>query len=294
MKSLIVNLGPSGDIVRTTVLHSELIGEIHWLTRKNYVDLLTSKKINKIYTLESEEDMVKIKDVEFDLVISLNEEIEALKEVNRLKIKKLIGVYLNDMGNIDYTNESKYWFDMSLISKFGKKKSDELKKINKKSVPQMLVEMIGKKWKGQEYDLGIKPNNVSKRIGLINVVTGKWPNKDWYGYEELRERLKKDNYEVEFLGMKPSIKDHIEDINNCELVVCGDTLGMHVALALKKKVITIFNCTSPDEIYDYGRMIKIISPLLDDYFYKKEFNNQVISAVKVEEVYSAITKVLKL
>ena len=202
-------------------------------------------------------------------------------------------MFLNEENQIDYTSESKYWFDMSLSSKLGKERADELKKKNKISYLQILIEMIGKEWGGQEYDLGIEPNDNSDKIGIIDIVTGLWPNKSWNGYKELSEKLRLDRENVEFLQIRPSIMGHVEDINNCKVIICGDTFGLHVALALKKKVVALFNCTSPGEIYEYERLKKVISPLLDKYFYDKENHEEAKQAISVEEVYSAVKEVLK-
>lgn len=292
MRTLIVNLGPPGDVVRTTVLLRELKGEIYWLTKKGCAEVLLSKNLKRVLFLESEDDVQEVRKMDFDLVISLNEEIDALNVVKEIKAKKLIGAFLNEKGEVDYTKESSYWFDMSLSSKYGQTKADELKARNSKPLPQILIEMIGGEWKGQEYDLGIEGRAARGRVGMINLVTGKWPNKGWAYYAELSEILKKEGFDVQFLGKRPSIEEHINDINSCELIVCGDTLGMHVALALKKKVVALFNCTSPDEIYDYGRMVKVVSPLLKKYFYQKDFDEKAIAAIKVEDVQRAIKKVL--
>jgi heptosyltransferase II len=51
--------------------------------------------------------------------------------------------------------------------------------------------------------------------------------------------------------------------------------------------IAIFNCTSPAEIYDYGTLKKVVSPLLHQAFYKTHFSQAVIDSITVEEVYAA-------
>jgi len=297
MNILIINLGPPGDVLRTTVILRELNGNIYWLSSKKCKDVLNSNKIKKIFFIEDDMIIEQLKTCFFDLAINLNEQKEALDFLEKSNYKKIIGVYEN-REKINYTTESAYWFDMSLISRFGKEKANELKLKNKKSYPQILIEMIGKEWNGQEYDLGIdlnkaKEKEIRGRIGLINVVTGLWPNKSWFGYEKLAEVLRKDRYDVVFLGMRSSIKEHIEDIEKCELIVCGDTLGMHIAIALKKKVVALFNCTSPSEIYDYGCLIKIESPKLKKYFYKKEYSKEAVEAIKIGLVLNAIKKLLK-
>lgn len=296
MRTLIIKLGAIGDVVRTTVLLRELEGEIYWLTKKHSKDFLNSDRISQIYFMDDENNINELKNKEFDLVINLEEEINVLKLLKQIKMRRIIGVFLDEENKIDYSPESKYWFDMSRISKFGLLDADQLKKENKKSVPQIYIEMIGKEFHGQEYDIGIKPKpaeEVKGKIGLINVTTGLWKNKYWNGYDELDYILKEKGYDVKYLVLRDTLKEHINDINNCELIVCGDTFGMHIALALKKKVIAIFNCTPPDEIWDYNRMIKIKSPMYDKYFLKKEPSMKAMSAVSVEEVYTAVKEILK-
>ena len=288
MKTLIVKLAALGDVVRTTTLLQELKGEIYWLTKSNALEILRSQKITKVYLTDNNQDIQELYKTKFDLIVSLDEEPYILEIVKGIPRKKIIGVFLDKKNKINYTSESTYWFDMSLSSKLGKEKADQLKRSNRKSVPEILIEMVGSTWHGQEYDLGITPNTKSTRIGLINVATGAWPNKNWAGYDSLMRLLKKDRHNAIFLGLHPTIQEHIKDINDCQLVVCGDTLGMHIALALKKKVVALFNCTSPHEIYDYGRLTKIISPLYEKYFYARTNNSEAQEAISVESVYQAV------
>ena len=68
MKNLIVNLGPNGDIVRTTVLLRELEGEVYWLTKSKYSELLKSDKISEKFFVDEENSLSKLKEMSFDLV----------------------------------------------------------------------------------------------------------------------------------------------------------------------------------------------------------------------------------
>jgi len=47
-------------------------------------------------------------------------------------------------------------------------------------------------------------------------------------------------------------------------------LTMHLALALCKPTVALFTCTSPYEIYGYGRMRKIVNPRLHECFYRRD------------------------
>lgn len=294
-KTLIVNLGPAGDVLRTTPVHRVITGEIHWLTQLRCNDLLGSSKISRRWMADNRRDMAEIRNVEFDRVINFNEEREAVDIVSGLRFKKLTGAYLED-GRVTYTHDSFKWFDMSLVSRHGKEVADRMKRENAVSVSQLYVEMAGGVWEGQEYDIGVEPVDSRKTkgvVGLINVVTGKWPNKLWYGYAELARYLDDDNYQVRFLGMRPGIREHIQDINGCETVVCGDTLGMHIAIALGKKVVGLFNCTPPQEIYDYGRLTKVVSPLLEKYMYDKGNHKEATQAINVDEVRDIVKRLMR-
>ncbi len=52
-------------------------------------------------------------------------------------------------------------------------------------------------------------------------------------------------------------------INLCDLVVSGDSFGMHAAVGLKKHVIVWFGVSCPQEIELYGRGIKLVPAGLD-------------------------------
>jgi len=263
MNVLIINIGPHGDVLRTTILLNQFKNDnVYWLTSCKNIDILNSSLIKKIFFIENLS--LEYFKITYDIVISLNEEYPFLEDV---RYKKLIGVKKDGT----YTEDSSKWFDMSLISKFGIDESNKLKKENRLSYNQILIEMVGGEWKGQEYIIECEPINNSNKIGLIKTVNGIWKSKKWDYFDELYDLLIP-HYDVEFLELKSTVKEHINNINKCDLIVCPDTLGMHISIALKKKVISIFNTTSPHEIYDYGVLTKIINPLYDKYFYFKDYN----------------------
>jgi len=63
---------------------------------------------------------------------------------------------------------------------------------------------------------------------------------------------------------------------------------MHLALGSATRCVTLFNCTSPWEIHDYGIQKKIVSPLLEEFFYKRGHDNRATTAITVDEVLSAV------
>ena len=292
-KILIIKLLALGDVLRTTPVLRILNGNITWITKKEAFPLLKTKLIDKLINIDNKNKLEKLKREKFDLVLSLDEDIQAAKLASEIKTKKLIGVYFKN-GKEVYTEDSNDWFDMSLISRFGIKKANQLKKKNKLSYQELLFNMLGKKFKGEEYVLNIKPKTVNKPIiGIEKRAGEKWPAKQWVYYDKLAQKLKKDGYTVNILKQRKNLVNYIKDINKCSVIVCGDTLAMHIALALKKKIVALFTCTSPQEIYDYGRLRKIVSPLLNKHFYKKKASPSIKKSIKLNMVYQEIKKLIQ-
>jgi heptosyltransferase II len=68
---------------------------------------------------------------------------------------------------------------------------------------------------------------------------------------------------------------------------------MHFALGTGTPCVTLFNCTSPWEIYDYGLQTQLISPLLERFFYKRDFDVAATTAIRLEDVFDAVMERLK-
>jgi hypothetical protein len=52
--------------------------------------------------------------------------------------------------------------------------------------------------------------------------------------------------------------------------------------------VTLFTCTSPWEIHDYGIQEKIVSPLLEEFFYKRGYDERATTAISLDEVFDAV------
>ena len=112
--------------------------------------------------------------------------------------------------------------------------------------------------------------------------------KRWNKYEELAEQLSRAGFKIRVFQQRERLVDYAGDINECEYIVCGDTLAMHLGLALRKKVAAIFTCTTPHEICDYGRMISVVSPLYTKYFYRRDFVPEAADAIPTDSVFQAV------
>ncbi|MBI5241749.1 MAG: hypothetical protein HY926_14850, partial [Elusimicrobia bacterium] len=88
------------------------------------------------------------------------------------------------------------------------------------------------------------------------------------------------------------LADFARDIAACDLVVCGDTLTMHLALALGVPAVALFLCTSPAEIHGYGRLSKVVSPLWAKHFYARGRSPAPGAAVAAADVARKVREAL--
>ena len=95
------------------------------------------------------------------------------------------------------------------------------------------------------------------------------------------------------LPERATLLEHLGDVKNHRGLVSGDSLPMYFALGLGVRCVTIFNCTSPWEIYDYGIQRKITSPLLAQYFFKRGLDERAITAIPLNEVFTAVLEQLR-
>jgi hypothetical protein len=97
---------------------------------------------------------------------------------------------------------------------------------------------------------------------------------------------------VNVLPKRSSLLEHLGDVWNHRCLVSGDTLSMHLALGSEVRCVSLFTCTSPWEIYDYGLQRKIVSPLIKEFFYKRGFAERATSAITLEDVTTAVLEQL--
>jgi heptosyltransferase-2 len=112
--------------------------------------------------------------------------------------------------------------------------------------------------------------------------------KKWAYYDELKQQLQKKGLKVNFLPQRLSLLEHLGDTCSHRVIVGGDSLPMHFALGTGTQCVTLFTCTSPWEIYDYGILKKIVSPLLGEFFYKRQYDRRATTAITLPEVFQAV------
>jgi heptosyltransferase-2 len=207
---------------------------------------------------------------------------------------EIFGAYADSSNHLCYTDTSKCWFDLSLISIYGRQRADKLKFQNRKTYQSMIFDGLGFFFSGEPYLLP-KPieTGLSGDIAIAADAGLVWPMKKWAYYEELKQQLEDEGLTVNVLPKRPSLLEHLADVRNHRCLVGGDSLPMHLALGMGTPGVTLFTCTSPWEIYDYGVQEKIVSPLLEEFFYKRGYDERATTAIGVGEVFEAVMSQLE-
>lgn len=290
-KILLIKTGAAGDVVRTTTLLNSLPGQITWVVDKRYRGLLPAEHSRLAQVVNVNDAFAELSGMAFDWIISLEEDLACAQLASFFNTKKLTGIY-SEGETISYTPDSACWFDMSLVSKKGKAAANELKMQNRQSFQELLFQVAGLSFNGEPYciyrNAAIQP--VDGVVAIETRAGARWPNKAWGGYTALTSLLEKEGYRVKLLAQQKNLTDYLDDIAGCSFLISGDTLAMHIALAYKIPSIAIFNCTSVTEIYDYGTLQKIESPLLMQSFYSREFSAEVINSITPETVHAAFAQ----
>jgi hypothetical protein len=188
-----------------------------------------------------------------------------------------------------YTEQLRDWFDLSVISVHGRERADALKFRNRRTYQDLVFKGVGLKFAGEPYLLP-EPidTDLAGDVAIAAEAGPVWPMKRWAFYDQLKQRLEAEGLIVNVLPKRSSLLKHLADVRNHRCLVGGDSLPMHFALGTRTPCVTLFNCTSPWEIYDYGVQTKIISPLLEEFFYNRGYNERATTAISVDEVFDAV------
>jgi len=291
-KILIVKTGAAGDVVRTTTLLNILRGEIDWIIdRKNALLIKGLPGIKNIYF---KSELRNFPFSTYDLVINLEDSKSLAEFTSNLNFKELIGVFVTKSGKLSYTENTSEWFDMSLISRFGLEKANKLKFENRRSFQEIIFDAFGLPFNNEKYVLPFfHSTDLTGEIAIAPKAGKIWPMKNWAYYPDLARILRNEGFTVNFLPTRKTILEHIGDIANHSLLISGDSLPMHLALGLGIKSISLFICTSPYEIYDYGILTKVVSSNLKKYFYRRDVLPEATKSIKLSTVLQKVHKVLE-
>lgn len=287
MNILLIKLGATGDVVRTTTLLGRLTGHFTWLTDAKNKALL--KGLRSDVRCVPWEERARVPDIKYDLVINLEDSLDTALYLRTLEYSRLFGAFVDRDSKLRYTDDSKAWFDLSLISTYGRERADSLKFQNRQTYQELIFNGLGLQFTGERYLLP-RPieTGLSGNVAIAADSGTVWPMKKWAYYDQLKQRLEDHGLTVNILPKRSSLLEHLADVRNHRCLVGGDSLPMHFALGIGTPCVSLFICTSPWEIHDYGVQKKLVSPLLEEFFYKRGYDRRATTAIGVDEVLDAV------
>lgn len=272
---LIIKLGAIGDVIRTTPLLHKIWNEypnhrIWWLT---YSPDIVPDSVDRVldFTAESVEIL---KAVNFDLLINLDKDLQACALSSSINAMQKYGFTMINGVPAAANQLAEHKFLTGLF--------DDVSKANSKSYLDEIFEICGWEFTGEEYILDCDRTinwelfNYGKPVVGLNTGCGaRWVSRLWADekWEALIEKLLSAGVFPLLLGGKQeheknevfarntncayfghfSLKNFISLVNTCNTVVSAVTMGMHIAIGLKKNLVLMNNIFNPAEFELYGR-----------------------------------------
>ncbi|OGJ15878.1 hypothetical protein A3K73_01800 [Candidatus Pacearchaeota archaeon RBG_13_36_9] len=260
----------------------------------------------------------------FDVLYNFDIDEEATSLADRIQAGKKYGFFSQDGFASAFNLGAEYYLNTLFddeTKKTNKKTYQEMMFMAAELPYKKEHHPIALKEEDKKYAEDFARKNNLKAENLIGIHIGsspRWPSKFWpagkikefilkareKGYQillfagpddadkqkEIVSELEQKQVQVYFNDSRNKDLEFASLVNLCKFVVCGDSFALHVSLALKKKTVALFFCTSPEEVEGYGCLKKIVSPRLPDFFPEKQdaYSEELVNSISAEEVLKAI------
>lgn len=330
---LIIKLAAIGDVLRTTPLLPVLKEKypqsyITWITDASSLSVLEENPyIDRLLTANYE-NALRLQVENFHILICLDKDTVASSLASLVKAERKLGFALSEKGHLYPLNkEADYLFRLGVSDEL---KFRQNEKTYQQLIFEALG--LGEKYGEYVIHLSHKYTSYGEQltkqwgagngrltVGLNTGAGRRFATKRWEieGFIELADRLSKDlearvvllggpeelernkeiaartKFPVIDSGCHHSLKEFMGVINQCHLIVTGDTLALHLAIALKKRVVTFFGSTCHQEIDLYGRGQKLISDADCAPCYKGSCDTMIcMKGISADDVFHACKEVL--
>jgi ADP-heptose:LPS heptosyltransferase len=294
---LIVKLDAMGDVLRSTALLPPLVeahprAAITWITRKESVPLLQRNPYIAEVLEFGPEALVHLQTRSFDRVINLDASKTSAALATAARSERKDGFVLDERGYVQPTNDAaRGWLEAGIFddikrqgtSTYQDRMADILGLAGRQH--RYVFELTDdERARGRAHLESIGLDSRRPVIGLNTGAGGRWPLKQWReaGYVELiaslgnqadvqflllggpgekerNERLKSaSNVPLLDPGCDNSARHFSALLSHADVVVTGDTLAMHMSLALGRRTVVLFGPTSAAEIELYGLGEKVV------------------------------------
>jgi S-methylmethionine-dependent homocysteine/selenocysteine methylase/ADP-heptose:LPS heptosyltransferase len=299
-KILIINLDAMGDVLMTTaqlpaIKRKYPESAIYWITLKIAAPLLYNNQyIYQIFNYDTESISI-LNQIEFDIVMNVDKSQRSCALLNSVKAEKKLGFGLDKNGKIIPVNESAYYnYNLGMDDHLKFKVNQRTGQDYLAETFELEYQRDEYTFNFNDEELRFIENykrenkirNSDKIIGFNTGCSNLYPNKKMSVGQHIyliNKFLSRKKYKIMLLGgpedteRNKEIADHFRGrvINTptnegvrrgaCyesipQLIITGDSFGMHLAIALKQYVIAWFgvSCWNEIDLYDLG--VKIYQP----------------------------------
>ncbi|MFA5012149.1 MAG: glycosyltransferase family 9 protein [Ignavibacteria bacterium] len=269
------------------------VSTIHWMTMPNAEKILSNNKfIDKLFLWDDESRMIS-RNIEYDTVMNADKSLYACAFANETKAKKKLGFLLNEDGKIVPANDAamySYILGIDDKKKFRENTKTGVEIIHEVFELKYERDRYVFEFNPEEkeyvaaYKKSIKYDKKKVYAGFNTGCSELFPNKKMTVEQHvniIKNLLKNKNIVVMLLGgREDTIRNNqiFDTFSSAEqkriintpstegirrgacymsipdIVVSGDSFGMHLAIALQKYIIAWFglSCQAEIELYDYG------------------------------------------
>jgi ADP-heptose:LPS heptosyltransferase len=332
---LIVKLGAMGDVLRTTAILPTLhrvygAPYITWLTEAESIDLLRQNPLIDCLMPVNGESLARLQTETFDLVIAPEAARGSAALATLAQAKQKKGFGLSPAGVVFAFNPgAEEIFLMGLfddVKKRNRKTYEELicqlAELPFERHRPMLQLTEDERHFAVEFKKARHIDPACKIIGLNTGGGGRWRMKRWTieGFAGLARRLcQRADLQVLLLGgpaeepinrrilAEPQVRAidggcfnstrlFAALIGICDVLVTGDSLALHLGLALQRRIVALFGPTSHTEIdlYDLGQKLFAEMDCLACYLPDCDKTIKCMDDISVETVYRSVAQQLRL
>jgi heptosyltransferase-2 len=295
---LIIKLDAMGDVLRSTALLPPLAevhphAAVTWITRKESVPLLQRNTYVAEVLEYGPEAHIHLQTRKFDRVINLDASKISAAMASAARSGRKDGFVLDERGYVQPTNDAaRRWLEAGVFDDIKRQGTStyqdrmaEILDLSGRAHRYVFELSEDEVTKARAHLESLPGLDLERPIVALNTgAGGRWPLKQWRedGYVELVARLsQRKDLQFVLLGgpgerernerLKRASKVHLFDpgcdnsvrhfaalLKHSQVVVTGDTLAMHLSLALGRRTVVVFGPTSAAEIDLYGLGEKVI------------------------------------
>ena len=300
--------------------------QLTWVTDAPAHHLLKNHPaIDRVLTT-SESDLLQLSALEFDIAFVVDKSLKAAGVLKRAQVDQVFGFTViprsgaivpatdaaHELWSLGLDNRQKFFVNqkpetqlMVEALELGPFKRDEYW-LPLSETEESLAHSRRKQWLGEDKNFVIGLNTgcsnviAHKKLTIeyhrlmIQKLAVKYPSAQLVllGGPEDTERNKRISYGLPVVSTatESGLRDGLVSVAACDIVVTGDSLGMHMAISQRKQVVAWFGPTCAHEIDLYDRGVSILTKSPCSPCWKRACEKSIMcyDQVSLEEILNAV------